>query len=99
MEDLLRILYFKQSLINCHNQIFYRKVFIKTLLMGGVADTCYNPENNIVNYYNNKSEIVTTKVSFSTGDGETERPAKPSWWYEIIEGLPSPIVKESLIDV
>jgi L-alanine-DL-glutamate epimerase-like enolase superfamily enzyme len=38
-------------------------------------------------------------VSFSTGDGETERPAKPSWWYEIIEGLPSPIVKESLIDV
>lgn len=25
--------------------------------------------------------------------------AQPAWWYEIVEGLPDPIVKESLIDV
>lgn len=25
--------------------------------------------------------------------------ARPAWWYEIIEGLPNPIVKNSLIDV
>jgi hypothetical protein len=35
--------------------------------MGGGGDACYNPENIIVNYHNNKSEIVSTKVSFSTG--------------------------------
>jgi L-alanine-DL-glutamate epimerase-like enolase superfamily enzyme len=25
--------------------------------------------------------------------------ARPDWWYEIVEGLPNPIVKNSLIEV
>ena len=25
--------------------------------------------------------------------------AKPEWWYEIIKGLPNPIVKDGLIEV
>jgi L-alanine-DL-glutamate epimerase-like enolase superfamily enzyme len=25
--------------------------------------------------------------------------ASPSWWYDIVEGLPNPIVKKGLIDV
>jgi L-alanine-DL-glutamate epimerase-like enolase superfamily enzyme len=25
--------------------------------------------------------------------------ARPEWWYEIVEGLPSPIVRDGLIEV